>query len=146
MASNMQSASRPRIIWALIISVALLLTGLLTWNSFRAASSMSAAAAPSERPLSRTAAGEKTKVVMEITQANPDGLLRGKILEKQTEKIYIRTDTNVAVQSSERTKMVMGKSDDLHPAAVIHVTGAVREDRVIDAEQIVILTGYVEVH
>jgi hypothetical protein len=31
----------------------------------------------------------------------------------------------------------------VHPNAVIHITGVVQKDRSVDAEQIVILTGYI---
>ena len=44
-----------------------------------------------------------------------------------------------------QTKMVMGKQSDIHPAAVVHVTGTLKKDRNVDASQIVILTGYVEI-
>jgi hypothetical protein len=39
----------------------------------------------------------------------------------------------------------MGKQTDIHPAAVVHLTGVLKKDRSVDASQIVILTGYVEI-
>jgi hypothetical protein len=39
----------------------------------------------------------------------------------------------------------MGKQEDVHPSAVVHVTGTLKKDRSVDATQIVILTGYVEI-
>jgi hypothetical protein len=45
------------------------------------------------------------------------------------------------VQLDEQTKLVMGKKADIHPGAVVHVTGTIRDDHSILAEQLVILTG-----
>ena len=41
------------------------------------------------------------------------------------------------------TKIVMGKVADIHPGAVIHVSGTVVAGDKIKALQIVILSGYV---
>ena len=49
------------------------------------------------------------------------------------------------MQSNEHTKIVMGNPTDLQAGAVMQVTGTLRKDHAVAAEQIVILTGYVEV-
>jgi hypothetical protein len=49
------------------------------------------------------------------------------------------------VKFNAQTKIVMGKPADVHAGAIVHVTGTVQKDRVIAAEQIVVLTGYVKV-
>ena len=43
------------------------------------------------------------------------------------------------------TGIVMGKAEDIHAGAVIHVTGKTASHRSVRAKQIVILTGYVQV-
>ncbi len=78
-------------------------------------------------------------------ETTPDGTFRGKLLEKKTEEVYARTSALVTVQFNAQTKMVMGKPADIHAAAIVHATGTLRADRSLDAEQIVILTGYVRV-
>ena len=145
MNTKITSPRRQRIVWVAMFLAGLLLSGVAIRQSFRSASSMSAAAAPSERPISRAASGEKVKVVMEISQSSPSGMLQGKLLEKQTEKVYARTASDVTIHLNPETKFVMGKASDLHFKSVIHITGTVKDDRAIEAEQIVILTGYVEV-
>jgi hypothetical protein len=91
------------------------------------------------------APGDTVKLVLEIVQSSTEGSIRGKLLQKETKKVYLRTNTPVTVQSNSQTKMVMGKQSDIHPAAVVHVTGTLKKDRSVDASQIVILTGYVEI-
>ncbi len=88
---------------------------------------------------------EKTKIVIEVEEADERGTIHGKLLEKKTEEIYTRTGTAIVVQSSSDTKMVMGKREHVDKSAVVHLTGTVRADKSISAEQIVILTGYVKV-
>ncbi len=106
---------------------------------------MSTAAASDEDAFTRAAPGDAVKLVVEIEKSTAEGVIQGKLLQKQTEKIYLRTSTSVTVQSSSQTKMVMGKQEDVRPAAVVHVTGTLKKDRSVDATQIVILTGYVDI-
>ncbi|MDQ1408118.1 MAG: hypothetical protein QOG55_3747 [Acidobacteriaceae bacterium] len=131
--------------WAAILSVIVVITALLVWGSFRSAKSMSTAAASDEDIFIHATPGDVVKVVLEIETASTEGSLRGKLLQKETEKIYRRTNTQVTAQSGAQTKIVMGKQTDIHPAAVVHLTGVLKKDRSVDASQIVILTGYVEI-
>ena len=84
------------------------------------------------------------KVVIEINEG-PQGQVRGKLLEKQDERHYTRTTKDVEARWNKQTAIVMGKVDDIKPGAVVQVTGKVAADHSVDAKQIVILTGYVQV-
>jgi hypothetical protein len=88
--------------------------------------------------------GEEAKVVLEVTSSDAQNL-RGKLLDKQTETLYKRSDRVALVAWDADTKVVMGKAADIHPGAVIHVTGSVVPGDKIMAQQIVILSGYVQV-
>ncbi len=145
MNSNDTGVTRSRSVWVAIISVIVLLAAFMAWSSFRSAQSMSTAAASDEDAFTRAAPGDAVKLVVEIEKSTAEGVIQGKLLQKQTEKIYLRTSTSVTVQSSSQTKMVMGKQEDVRPAAVVHVTGTLKKDRSVDATQIVILTGYVDI-
>ncbi len=145
MKSNGTGVARSRSGWGAIISVIVLLAAFMAWSSFRSAKSMSTTAAFDEDTLTHATPGDTVKFVVEIEKSSAEGVLQGKLLQKQTEKIYLRTATAVTVQSNPQTKMVMGKQEDIHPAAVVHVTGTFKKDRSVDATQIVILTGYVEI-
>ena len=72
------------------------------------------------------------------------GAPRAKLLDRESEKLYKRTNT-VGIKFSDATKVVMGKPGDLRAGAVVHVKGMIVEDHRLVAEQIVILTGYVKV-
>jgi len=106
---------------------------------------MSTAAASDEDMFIHASPGDTVKLVLEIGESSTEGSIRGKLLQKEREKVYLRTNTAVTVQSSAQTKMVMGKQSDIHPAAVVQLTGTLKKDRSVDASQIVILTGYIEI-
>ena len=145
---NQKPATNPasgRNAWVVLIVIVVALAALAIWRSATDAKSMSGAAASDEKQFSDTAPGSKAKFAMEITQVPSDRLIRGKLLQKKAEELYTRTGTVVTVRSSETTDVVMGKASDIRAAAVVHVTGTVRDDRSVQAEQIVVLTGYVKV-
>lgn len=87
---------------------------------------------------------DDAKFVVEVTEA-PAGHLRGKVLEKQDETHYARTGNQSEVSWGKDTAIVMGKAEDIRAGAVVHVTGKVAGDHSVQAQQIVILTGYVQV-
>ena len=131
-------------IWFVLIAIVVLLCTFVVWKSGSMAKMMSAVAASSEQDFSRSAVGTQAKFVLEIVEANPEGKIMGKVLQKKTEVIYARTATAATVYSDARTKIVMGKLADVRAGAVVHVTGTVQKDHSIAAEQIVILTWYVK--
>jgi len=135
---------RSRLVWFVLVAAVVLLAALAVWNSARMSVSMSAAASD-EPQFAQTAPGTSTKIVVEISESAPEGTAKGKLLQKKTKEIYTRTASNVTLGWNSQTKMVMGKEADIHPRAVVHVTGKVRSDHSIEAEQVVILTGYVKV-
>lgn len=143
--NNGVRAARTRGVWLLFVTAAVLAIAFAMWWSARKAGSMMAAATPDETQLAQVTPGTKTKIVIEVTEATADGTLRGKLLQKKTETTYVRTTSPATVRTSAGTKLVMGKQSDVHAGAVVHVTGTVAKDHGIEAEQIVILTGYVQV-
>lgn len=87
---------------------------------------------------------DEAKIVIEVSETRAPRIL-GHMLEKQDETHYRRTANPVEVSWSSDTKLVMGKAADIRPGAVVHVSGTVAGDRSIQAQQLVILTGYVQV-
>ena len=137
-------ARRARVVWGLLIVVVVLLLALAVWKSGTTARTMSAAASD-EQEFIRSAVGSATKFVAEITEVSAEGEIKGRLLRKRTEEVYARTAAAAIVQSNEHTKIVMGNPADVQAGAVMQVTGTVRNDHAVAAEQIVILTGYVKV-
>jgi hypothetical protein len=87
---------------------------------------------------------DNTKIVVEVTETS-EGRIRGKLLEKQDETHYARTGNAAEVSWGKETALVMGKVEDIRAGAILHVTGKVGADHSVQAQQIVILTGYVQV-
>jgi hypothetical protein len=135
---------RARRAWFVLTGAVLLLVALAVWNSARMSISMSAAASD-EQQFAQTAPGTNTKIVVEIAESAPEGTAKGKILQEKTKELYTRTTSSATLRWNTQTKIVMGKEADIHPGAVVHVTGTIRNDRAIQAEQVVILTGDVKV-
>jgi hypothetical protein len=87
---------------------------------------------------------DSTKIVVDVTEASEERI-RGKLLEKQDETHYARTGNQAEIVWGKDTALVMGKAEDIHTGAIVHVTGKVTDDHSVRAQQIVILTGYVQV-
>jgi hypothetical protein len=139
------NSKRIRLIWTVLIGSVVLAGVLVLWLSARMSGKMSAAAAADDQTFVKAAPGDQAKIVLEITEAPSGAAIRGSLLQKKTEQVYVRTRTLVTVQYNAGTKLVMGRQEDLRPAAVVHVTGTVRKDHSLDAGQIVILTQYIQV-
>jgi hypothetical protein len=91
---------------------------------------------------------DDAKIAIEVTETSGGGSdrrIRGKLLEKQDETHYTRTSNPAEIAWGKETALVMGKAEDVHSGAILHVTGKVSADRSVRAKQIVILTGYVQV-
>lgn len=100
--------------------------------------------AASNAEFAQVKADEQTKIVIEVVEASAEKI-RGRLLEKKDETHYSRTENLADITRGNETGVVMGKAEDIHAGAVIHVTGKMGPDRSVHAKQIVILTGYVQV-
>jgi len=59
--------------------------------------------------------------------------------------VYRRTTNSLEATWTSDTKLLMANAEDIRAGAVAQVSGTVASDRSIQAQQLVILTGYVEV-
>ncbi|HLH08939.1 MAG TPA: hypothetical protein VKW78_16990 [Terriglobales bacterium] len=141
--SDLRRAGRVWIALILTLLIAMIVVVLVAAQRDREMSS--GAAASTSQQFSQTAPGTKTKVVVQVEKATGSATFSARLLEKQSERVYLRTSTPLTIRSDTSTKFVMGQPSDLRPTAVVHVTGTVGADRQLNAEQIAILTGYVEV-
>ena len=131
-------------LWLLVAIAILVIVALGLFRFTSLYRTMSVTAAQSSE-LDSAAPGSSIQLVIEIANTPSPDRFRGKLLTKKTEEVYARTNTQASVHWNDQTKMVTGKSSDLHAGAVVHVTGTVRNDHRVDADQIVILTGYVRI-
>jgi hypothetical protein len=125
-----------------LLAVAVVASVLLPmWTMSR----MSEAKPVSSAELSQAAPGREVDVALEVTSAEGAQSFQGKVLEKVDGSAYRRTPTFVRVRWQADTPVVMGSGKDVVAGAVLMARGTTTADESIDANRIVILTGYVKV-
>jgi hypothetical protein len=137
------SAKRSRPMWVIMLSALAVLGLVFAWSGAAKMMRMQTHAA-SNTEFAQLRPQDEAKFVIEITEA-PEGRIRGILLEKQDETHYARTAKKVEASWGRETRIVMGNPDGLRAGAVVHVTGKIAADHSVQASQIVILTGYVQV-
>jgi hypothetical protein len=146
MAKNL-SLQRTGRVWIGLTAIAILILVAVIFSAAQRDLRMSSGAAASGASQFLAAApGTTMKVVVEIQKQNGCGIFAARLLDKRSDTVYSRSTTPVIVRSDNATRFVMGKAADVRAAAVVHVTGTVDADHRLNAEQMVILTGYVEVY
>ena len=89
--------------------------------------------------------GSPTKFVCQITSTAANNRLNGVILKENSDGSYSSTGSSVSIQWDPNQSLTMGSRQDVHQGAILQVSGPVGSDRVVHADQIVILTGIVTV-
>ncbi len=89
-------------------------------------------------------AGMQVDVALAVEVANAE-LLHGLVLERDDEGVYHRSTQPVAVRWQPDTPLVMGKAEAVRAGAILQVNGPFGADGCVEALQIAIITGYVEV-
>jgi hypothetical protein len=131
--------------WVLVCAELALLIAVAVWRASEEAMKMDAAAVPGHAHFESLKAGDATKIVLEVVDSSPPKTIKGRLLEERTETVYTRTGTSAEAAFDTSTSFVMGKVVDIHAGAVLHITGTVTASHAIQARQIVVLTGYVQV-
>jgi hypothetical protein len=144
MSSGSLNPSRSTRIWIVLLVVLALLSLVAMRRSLGKAMSMKAETTVTGS-LPQLKPGEEAKVVLEVIRVAPYTSVEGNVLDKETETIYRRSSKTIKIAFDASTPVVMGKASDVHEGAVLHSTAKMGDDRVLHAEQIVILTGYVKV-
>lgn len=108
------------------------------------ASMMGGAAPQTARQFSASAPGAQAQIAIEVTRLPSQTLLLGNLLQKNADGSYSRTGKMVSVKWSG-TKIVMGSNADVKVGAILQASGVLGTDDVLTANQIVILTGFVQV-
>jgi|HubBroStandDraft_6_1064221.scaffolds.fasta_scaffold518963_3 hypothetical protein len=146
MAEPNEPLRRPRsIAWIALIAIAIFLAAFVFWKAGTAAKKMSSVVASDGQDLSHLHVGDTAKFVEEVSDSRKSGTLTGIVLKKKNDDLYLRTSDHATIHWDNQTKIVMGKPDDLHPGAIIHITASVLRNHTFAAQQLVILTGYVKV-
>lgn len=134
-------SSRPG--WILLLAALSIVSLMFVWRGAGRMMQMQTQAA-SHAEFVQLKTDEVTKIVVEVVEPS-GGKIHGKLVEKKDETHYARTVNDANVAWGKETAFVMGKAEDVRAGAVVHVTGKIGADRAVQATQIVILTGYVQV-
>ena len=141
-AVNTKSASiKSSFPWIFLLAALAALSAVFVWRGAEKAMKMQPEAA-NHSQFAALKPQETAKVVVEVLETS-EGMIRGRLLDKQDDTHYNRTQNEANIVWNSGTAIVMGKAADVHPGAILHVTGTVAEDHSLQARQIVILTGYV---
>ena len=89
--------------------------------------------------------GSLTKFVCQVTSLAANNRMNGLILKENSDGSYSSTGSSVSMQWDPNRSLAMGSSQDVHPGAILQVSGSVGSNSVVHADQIVILTGVVTV-
>ncbi len=136
-------SAKGRVAWVLMLGVLAALGAIFVWRGATRAEKMQPEPSSKSQFVQLTAQGT-AKIVIEILTVGQQEI-RGRLLEKQDETHYLRTDNPVEIKRSAATVVVMGEAADIRPGAILHVTGALGTDHSVEARKIVILTGYLQV-
>jgi hypothetical protein len=141
--ANSVSTKSSRPAWVFVLVALAALSATFVWRGAEKAMRMRPEAA-SQFQFAQLKPQETAKVVVEVLEAS-EGTLRGRLLDRQDDTHYTRTQNEARISWDASTAIVMGKASDVHSGAILHVTGTVTSDHGLQARQIVILTGYVQV-
>jgi hypothetical protein len=87
----------------------------------------------------------RVAIALEVTSLPSGTLLTGALLQKNADGSYTRTAQQATVRWSGE-QLVMGSRNDIRQGAIVQVSGLVGSDSIVQASQIVVLTGFVQVH
>jgi len=137
-------SSRSNRIWIVLLAALALLAFFAMRRSLGKAMQMNSDPTASAS-MAQLKAGSEAKVVLEVTSIAQAVSIEGNVLEKQSETVYRQTGSTIKIAFDAATPVVMGKASDVHAGAVVHIKAKMGDDRVLHAEQVVVLTGYVKV-
>jgi hypothetical protein len=137
------SNKRSKAAWVFLLAVLAALSAVFVWRGAEKAMKMQTAAANGSE-FAQAKQQESVKVVVEVFET-AEGEIRGRLLERQDDAHYTRTKDEARIHWDTSTAIVMGKTGDVRPGAILHITGTMAVDHSVQARQIVILTGYVQV-
>lgn len=143
MSTNAVSIKSGRPVWILMVAALAVVSVVFVWQGAGRMGSMRTQTA-NHAEFAQLKPQDNTKIVVEVTETSA-GRIRGKLLEKRDETHYARTGSWAEVAWGKDTALIMGKAEDIHAGAIVHVSGQVAQDHSVQAHQIVILTGYVQV-
>ena len=140
--SSTPSATRPLLLGLLTLAIvaAILIPLYIVRNTM-----ISQLAGPPSNIGTQAKPGSLARLVCQITSTSANNRMNGVILKENSDGSYSSTGSSVSIQWDPNRSITMGSRQDVHPGAILQVSGSVDSDGVVHADQIVILTGFVTV-
>lgn len=89
--------------------------------------------------------GSHARFVCRITATAANNRMSGRLLKENRDGSFSSTGSSVSIQWNPNQSLTMGTRQDVHPGAILQVSGTVDRHSVVHADQIVVLTGEVSV-
>jgi hypothetical protein len=99
---------------------------------------------PANAPRTALILGEKAQVALQVTSLTLGNRLSGRILRPIDATTLTYTDQTITVQLQPGATTTMGGGTDIKPGAPIQASGSADINGTLQADGIVILTGYVQ--
>ena len=145
--SSIPSATRPFLLGLLILAVvaAILVPLYIVRTTMTSQLAGSPTNAGTQAQAAAVRPGSHTMLLCQVTSTPENNRMNGLILKENSDGSYSSTGSSVSIQWDPNRSITMGSRQDVHQGAILQVSGSVRSDRVVHADQIVILTGIVTV-
>jgi hypothetical protein len=102
---------------------------------------MTGARSASEAQMAVSAPGDQVEVAGEVTAALEDRLFVANVLERSDQGTYRRSGRTFRVRWGSDTSLVMGRTSDVRPGAILQARGRLATGDLVEADRLVILTG-----
>jgi hypothetical protein len=99
---------------------------------------------PANPPQAALTPGQKTQVALQVTSLHAGNRITGRILRPVDPTTLAHTQQTITVQFEPGAAITMGSSAGIKPGALLEANGTIAGNRTLDAESIVVLTGYVQ--
>ena len=141
------AASRPLLLGVLILSVvaAIVIPVYVLRTSMISQLAGSPANVGTQAGSAVLTPGSHATFVCQITATAADNRMSGLLLRGNSDGSFSSTGGRVSIQWSPNQSLTMGTRQDVHPGAILQVSGTIDHNSVVHADQIVILTGVVTV-
>jgi hypothetical protein len=139
--------SRPLLPGLLILGLAAAVFIPIYLSRSITAAGMEGGSAPeSSAQLAAAPPGAHVKISVAVQALLAHNVIQGVLLQPNRDGSYSRTQQTIRIQwDPNRAPVVMGSNQDVHQGAVLQVSGQVEAEGVIRANQVVILTGFVNI-
>lgn len=145
--SSNPAAARPLLLGLLIVAVlvAILAPLYILRNTMLSQLAGSPTNVGTQAHAAAVTPGSLARFVCQVTFTGANNRINGLVLKENSDGSYSSTGSSVSILWDPNRSLAMGSRQDVHPGAILQVSGPVDAGGVVHADQVVILTGIVTV-